>query len=445
MVALLLLPATAWSSTYFWIQTAPGQSLLAAALVARFDDGLFRFEGVGWGPAPDRMWLRGVVVHDATSQPALTVETATVDLDLVSTLAGGPTVDRAVLRGFGVHLAWDEQGAFNLSRRWLRAAPEAREPPEAAPRTYLHNVSLVDGVVTLTWPTWGMGFEAVSTHGDLGVGGPDGLTISAELQGSGAVLSVGDRSLRFDDHGIERFVWKDRGFHADGVSLTSATGAVATASGDMRFSRGLSLDATGSASLPASGDGGLVNRWLPEGGSVERWSLGRRAGGPWAFDVVSVRTPVLRVAGLNVSGLQASIEGDYGAGALLPQGTVRSRGATAEVVTIGDKVVASSLTVGSLDVDMGTSMEATVEAVDLGALTMEDQTVRDLRLGGAIVANVGGGSVQGALGTADGGVKVSGPIDLSPLRGRADVALTFGFEGVRSGLAAWVRRGLPDE
>ena len=112
---------------------------------------------------------------------------------------------------------------------------------------------------------------------------------------------------------------------------------------------------------------------------------------------------------------------------------------------MADRMVASSLTVGSLDVDIGTSMEATVEAVDLGALTMRGQTVRDLHLGGAVVANVGGGSVEGTLGTADGGVKVSGPIELSPLRGRADVAMTIGFEGARSGLAVWLREGLPDE
>lgn len=446
MFALLLIPAAMWPTLYFWVQTAPGQAQLTSAVADRFAEGLLAVEGIGWGPAPGALWLRGVVIRDAVAQPVITAETASLEVDLAATWTTGLTIRSAVARGFEVHLAWDGGGHFNLDRPWRRPRPRPREPkpPRPPPLVAIGGIDLQSGVVTLSWPTWNMRFEAVTTAGHVHAGGPEGLVIAADLSGATATATVRDRLLRFDAHAIDGFLWREGGFRTAGVTLTGASGAHVVASGEMNFSVGLAMNAVGAVSLPPVAEGALLAPWLPDGVSIDRLTVERTGLGPWSVDVSAASVPNLRLEPMNVAGLKTSFKGEFGSGTLLPRIAVRTRDVSAETVAVTESIHAESLTIGGLDVDVGASVDARLEGLQLSSLTMDGHAVSDLNLDGTVAVNVGGGAVDVTLKSGAGAVSVTGPVETSLLRRRADATLQVAFDEVGGGLGAWVRPLLPE-
>jgi len=385
------------------------------------------------------------VIRDHAQRPAIAVETASIDLDLLTTWTTGLATERLVAHGFEVHLAWDERGRFNLDRRWLPPPSKPPDPtvPRTPPRVALEGLDLQGGLVTLTWPTWSLRFDGITSGGEVSAGGSDGLEITADLRGLAASARVGDRTLRFDHHVIDGFLWREDGFRADSVTLSGPPDAQVQASGEMDFSAGLALDAVGSVALPAPTKGTLLAPWLPEGASVAGLTVERAAYGPWSIDATAAIVPRLQLGQVNVTALKASFEGAFALGSLLPRLLLRTREASAEVLEVGDSLRAEGLSVGALDVDVGAAVDASAEALEVSSLSVDGHAVSDLVLGGTVVVNVGGGVVDLALTSAEGGVSVSGPVETQVLRRRADAALRVSFDRVRGGLRALVGPLLP--
>ena len=444
MVALVLVPATVWPITYFWTQTPTGQERLSETLTERLADGLIRYDAIGWGPSPTTLWLKGAVIYDRADQVALTADSLTVDVDLLASLTVGPTVRRAVARGFGVHLRWDERGDFNLSRPWLRVDPSPRpDPPEAPSAGVRFQSILLDrGDVTLGWPSWSLAFGAVSSSGSLSLGGEVGLDIAAELHGGEAAVTVGDRTLRVDEHHIEGFEWSGRRFGSERVAV-QGEGITAEVTGEMGVSTGFEMTTVSALSIAQGAAGTLLTPWIPEGASVTRLAVDKAAHGPWSFSATDARVPKLDTHQVNVSGFAASFTGEYGEGALLPRAVFETRDAVVAQVDIPGLGLGEGLRVGALDVAVGSAINTRIERAQLATLTIADAQVRELSLDGTVIANMGGGAVKGTLVTSGGEVRVEGPVETSVLRRRATVPLAITLKGVIDGLRVWLSALLP--
>ena len=440
-VALLLTVISGWVSTYFWTHTTFGQERFASALDRNFDHAVARLSGVGWGPSPFRWWMRGLVIAEHPEQPVLSAELAVVEIDPAAFWSDTLRFRSLTATGVGVHLAWDAEGRSNLAN--LRGPVDPDEPPRVPRPWAVEQVDLSGGIVSLTWPTWSLAFDSVECVGAIRRGPTEGLVIAADLTGGQASLALDERTQRFDRHVIQGFEWGQRAFRADRVAVSSALGTELMLAGEMSFTDGPSADLTGHGMVARGDTEGLLSQWLPKGGSARAVRLKRASGAPWSLGVTDALIPKGVFGSWEVVGLAASFEAEFGKGGLVPSIALQTEGATLRSLSRGASLRVDEVHVGAAKVDLGMATEANVSGVMAAGVEADGVKLHELVFEGGLVANVGGGALQASLKTRSGAVTVSGPIETSLLRRRADAQLNWRFDDVDGGLEVWLRRMLP--
>ena len=440
-VALLLTVISGWVSTYFWTHTTFGQERFASAIDRHFDHAVARLAGVGWGPSPFRWWMRGLVIAEHPEQPVLSAELAVLEVDPAAFWSDTLRLRSLTATGVGVHLAWDAEGRSNLAK--LRGPPDPDEPPRAPRPWAVDLVDLSGGSVSLSWPNWSLAFDSVECAGAIRRGPTDGLVITADLTGGQASLAVDERTERFDSHEIQGFEWGQRAFRADRVAVSSALGKEIMIAGKMSFADGTSADLAGHATIGKGETDGLLSQWLPEGGSARAVRLKRASGAPWSLGVTEASIPSGVFGAWELGGLAASFEAEFEKGGLVPSVALEADGATLRSLQRGATVRLDEVHLESAKFALGMATEGNVSGLTAALVEVEGATLHKPVFEGGVVANVGGGALRASLTTQSGAVSVSGPIETSLLRRRADARLTWRFDDVDGGLAVWLRRMLP--
>jgi hypothetical protein len=385
--------------------------------------------------------MRGLVIGEHPDQPVLSAGVAVIALDPATAWSETVSVTRMTAKDVEVHLTWDASGRSNLAR--LRSPPDPTEPAREPRPWAFEVVDLSGGVVSLTWPTWGLHFDAVSCAGSIRRSPPEGLVIAADLEGAEASLRVDDRVQRFDAHAIEGFEWRSRALEAKRVAVSSTAGAELMLAGEMGFDGGTSADLRGHATLPADAGDELFTQWLPQGGGARAITVSRMAGAPWSFGVTEAVIPTLSMGDWQASGLAASFDAEVGRGGVVPSLGLHTEGATAQSIAHGTTWRADGVRVGSVNLNLGMATEAKISALKASDFEFSGERVTSPVFEGGLVANMGGGALNASLTTAMGTVTVSGPIETSLLRRRVGAQLSWRFADVQGGLAGLLRRALP--
>ena len=440
-LALLLTASTLWVGAYFWTHTNFGQRTLTSTLVQRFDHALAALAAVGWGPSPLSWWARGLVIGESPDTPVIRADFIHVALSPSSLWSDTMTLQQAQASDFGIHLRWDADGRSNLSK--LRRPHDPEAPPPRRKDWRIEEVVLEEGGVTLGWPTWGLSFAGVACRGAISRDQRLGLGFNADLEGEEALFDLPAGTQRFDRHRIKGFVWREGAFDVSSLRLALDEETEIVARGGMGFRDGLKASWAGHARLGVGAGASIWSLWLPAGGALTEFTLSREGASPWRVQLQGLELPELVFKPWSIQGLVGSMELDWRGGGGLPAFGLRSGGVRADALKRGPSLSAQGLSLEQLDLKLGLASAGRLRGLRAESLSAEGEVVEALDLDATFVANIAGGSLEGALRSDSGALTLSGPVASSVVRRRVDADLTWRFEGVRGGLAAWLRRWFP--
>lgn len=487
-----LVPLALGMCFYFAVNSSLGASLILARLAPGATRGGVEAARIQWGPNPTRLsavhiratnWqgrqtltARAVTLKVAGSS-LLTLslqprEVALVDAVVanvdggeglsaghlsaqVSLAAGGPVrLSQVVAEDFGVRLGWAADGRFSLEDAF-RFKPRGPPPPPDRPdkpkragrAVHIDGVTLRRGVVTLTWPSTALSFEAVDCSGDVAIAADGGLEIRADLTGGASSAAWGAaprrRRVAYDSVTIAAFRWIGEGFSTEGVELLGGGGARVALAGELGVKRAGAATVRGDVRVSAEHARTLLGPVAPEGGGVNGLDVVLDEAGI-SGDFGRLEVPVLATGPTTLRGLSAPIRGTLAPSSLTGvAGKLEITGAKLARADGPEGVSAEDIAIGRLGAEFGAALDATVADVSVQGFNVPQGRVGASNASGRLIVGLAGGRLEGRVDTPDGRATARGDISLSLLTQKATFRTALELTDLRGALARSVLVSLP--
>ncbi|TNF26656.1 MAG: hypothetical protein EP329_20900 [Deltaproteobacteria bacterium] len=447
LTLLVALPLAAWMGAYFWVNSTPGRALVGDWLLGRAPAGRLVIGAVHWGPLPDELHLGDVLIRDEAGRPLIHATEVTADVVVSHLLEGDLVVDRARASGYFLELAWDEEGKLNVARALARPKKPGSGggPPKPRRLVELRRIELVDGDLTLAWPSWGMQFSDVDAHGALTLDRAGQLAIHADLHGGRAHALWGkhdDKAVHVNDVDIVGFHWADQGFDVDRLGLTADDGSLIDVAGTLELAGDLELDVQGDVALGATIAPVVLGRTLPTGGRVDDLEL-TLAGTTLTGRAHRVTAPSVEVGPVSVTDVATAVDDfTFVPGLIKPSGAVALHDTRVSHLTAPGLDVRDTR-IGKVAVAVRSRSTATLDDVVARALTLEDRVTLGAKAHIEASFGLTSGEVDANIVTDMGRIGASGSLRVSPFSKKLTVSLRVALEQVGGSLATYLVDYLP--